>query len=124
MSSSSAVASTGSTASAASDLKKAVAAKEREVDYKITHYASFADNIEQVCERETTDNVCIFFLMVSEFSLLALLLIFLSCVFFFCDSYRQMTLMNSTVPTICVQYAEKRESIFRISIYFQKKKNI
>lgn len=38
-----------------SELKKAVAAKEREVDYKITHFASFADNIEQVCDR---DNVC------------------------------------------------------------------
>jgi len=56
----SAAAATSSTASAASELKKAVAAKEREVDYKITHYASFADNIEQVCERDTSDNVCRF----------------------------------------------------------------
>ena len=30
------------------ELKKTVARKEREVDYKITHYASFADNLEQV----------------------------------------------------------------------------
>ena len=27
-------------------LKKTIARKEREVDYKITHFASFADNLE------------------------------------------------------------------------------
>lgn len=45
----------GGAAAGVSELKKAVSAKEREVDYKITHFASFADNIEQVCDR---DNVC------------------------------------------------------------------
>jgi len=31
-----------------SELKRAIAAKEREVDYKITHYATFADTVEQL----------------------------------------------------------------------------
>ena len=50
------------------ELKKEIARKERELDYKLTHLASFADHLEQVILTTFTEFV---FLLLSVLSYLS-----------------------------------------------------
>jgi hypothetical protein len=113
--------SSSSAAMGVSELKKAVAAKEREVDYKITHFASFADNIEQVCDR---DNVC----NTEKYSDQQKKIqfeYFFSFFFLLLFRFRQMTLTSSIARTTCEQYATTidHQYHFSIQLTYRKFKN-